>query len=68
MPDWQLITVLGLIAGAAGFLAVRVARLFKVRHGESSACGGACHGCHQPAPSNNVVSLEAPKSAPPETE
>jgi hypothetical protein len=63
MPDWQLISVLVLIAGAAGFLAVRVARLFKARHKDGAACGGGCHGCAQTPQSNGVVPLDVPKSA-----
>ena len=63
MPDWQLITVVVLIIGAAGFLAVRMRRFFKVRNKSESACGSACHGCQQPAPSKSVIPLEVPKSA-----
>jgi len=53
MPDWQLIVVLILIAGAAAFLALRVARFLQVRR-RASTCGGGCHGCSQPAEATTV--------------
>ena len=61
MGDWQLITVLGLIAGAALFLAVRIALFFRVRSRNSSVCGGGCHGCAPGAPAETVP-LDLPGS------
>lgn len=59
--DWQLITVLIVIAGAAGFVTLRVVRLFGLRARRSSACGGSCHGCGPQSESAALVSLNAPR-------
>jgi hypothetical protein len=60
MPDWQLTTVLILVAGAAVFLALRMVRFFSTRRRSSSSCGSTCHGCGQPASSNPIIPLEPP--------
>lgn len=61
--DWQLIVVLIVIAGAAAFVALRMARLFGLRARRSSACGGSCHGCGSQSESAALVSLDAPRAA-----
>ena len=60
--DWQLITVLIVIAGAAVFVTLRVVRLFGRRAKESTACGGSCHGCGPQSVSTPLLPLDAPRT------